>query len=140
MLAGRSVTATRGEPLPLDEDGLPLQTRLRSGAESTALNVVAILRETWEDFRNADRYFKFKAGILAAWAVLSAWERMRVWSGSPSSSSSIGSLRVALTVRPASIAAWWGGKFRPGGRMRPRSSLHETKAATRPVRPQPPVL
>ena len=71
MLAGRSVTATRGEPLPLDEDGLPLQTRLRSGAESTALNVVAILRETWEDFRNADRYFKFKAGILAAWAVLS---------------------------------------------------------------------
>jgi len=71
MLAGRSVTATRGEPLPLDEDGLPLQTRLRSGAESTALNVVAILRETWEDFRNADRYFKVKAAILGAWAVLS---------------------------------------------------------------------
>ena len=71
MLAGRSVSATRSEPLPLDEDGLPIQTRLRSEAESTALNVVAILRETWEDFRNADRYFKFKAGILAAWAVLS---------------------------------------------------------------------
>ena len=71
MLAGRTVSATRGEPVELDEDGLPLQTRIRSGAESTALNVVAILRETWEDFRNADRYFKFKAGILAAWAVLS---------------------------------------------------------------------
>jgi hypothetical protein len=71
LLAGRTVSATRSEPLPLDEDGLPLQTRIRSGAESTALNVVAILRETWEDFRNADRYFKFKAAILGAWAVLS---------------------------------------------------------------------
>src|SRR5215831_15695921 len=70
-LAGRTVSATRSDPLPLDKDGLPLQTRLRSGAESTALNVVAILRETWEDFRNADRYFKYKAWILLGWAVLS---------------------------------------------------------------------
>ncbi|MGZ6029925.1 MAG: hypothetical protein ACXWK5_10935 [Myxococcaceae bacterium] len=71
LLAGRTVSATRSEPLPLDEDGLPLQSRIRTEAESTALNVAAILRETWEDFRNADRYFKFKAAILAAWAVLS---------------------------------------------------------------------
>ena len=71
MLAGRTVSASRDEPVEVDEDGLPLQTRLRSGAESTALNVVAILRETWEDFRNADRYFKVKAAILGAWAVLS---------------------------------------------------------------------
>ncbi|HSP19166.1 MAG TPA: hypothetical protein VLQ79_06620 [Myxococcaceae bacterium] len=65
------MSATRSEPLALDEDGLPLQARIRTEAESTALNVAAILRETWEDFRNADRYFKFKAAILAAWAVLS---------------------------------------------------------------------
>jgi len=71
LLAGRTVNAARGEPLPLDEDGLPIQTRIRSEAESTALNVVAILRETLEDFRNADRYFKVKAVILGAWAVLS---------------------------------------------------------------------
>jgi len=71
MLAGRTVSATRGEPVELDEDGLPLQTRIRSGAASTALNVVAILRETLEDFRNADRFFKVKAAILGAWAVLS---------------------------------------------------------------------
>jgi len=71
LLAGRTVSATRGEEVELDEDGLPLQTRLRAGAESTALNVVAILRETWEDFRNADRYFKVKATILGAWLVLS---------------------------------------------------------------------
>lgn len=65
------MSAARSEPLPLDEDGLPLQTRLRSEAESTALNVVSILRETWEDFRNADRYFKYKAAILVGWALLS---------------------------------------------------------------------
>jgi hypothetical protein len=70
-LAGRAMSAARSDPLPLDEDGLPLQTRLRSGAENTALNVFAILRETWEDFRNADRYFKYKAFILLGWAVLS---------------------------------------------------------------------
>ena len=65
------MSAARSDPLPLDEDGLPLQSRIRDGAESTALNVVSILRETWEDFRNADRYFKYKAAILAAWAALS---------------------------------------------------------------------
>ena len=71
MLAGRTVSASRDEPVELDEDGLPLQTRIRSQAESTALNVVAILREVVEDFRNADRHFKVKAAILGAWAVLS---------------------------------------------------------------------
>jgi hypothetical protein len=70
-LHGRVLTAARSGAVPLDADGEPLQTRLRSGATSTALNVAAILRETWDDFRNADRYFKYKAFILAAWAALS---------------------------------------------------------------------
>jgi len=70
-LHGRVLTAARSGTVRLDADGEPLPTRLRAGAESTALNVVAILRETWEDFRNSDRYFKYKAIILAAWAVLS---------------------------------------------------------------------
>jgi hypothetical protein len=70
-LHGRVLTAARSGAVPLDDDGEPLQTRLRSGAASTALNVAAILRETWEDFRNSDRYFKYKAVILVVWAVLS---------------------------------------------------------------------
>ncbi|MGO9828497.1 MAG: hypothetical protein ACLPJH_00010 [Myxococcaceae bacterium] len=70
-LHGRVLTAARSGTVRLDADGEPLPTRLRSGAESTALNVVAILRETWEDFRNSDRYFKYKAVILLAWAALS---------------------------------------------------------------------
>ncbi len=78
------MSASRNEQVPLDEDGLPLQTRLRAGAESTALNVVAILRETWEDFRNADRYFRFKAAILGAWAVLSLTGVFVACPGAPS--------------------------------------------------------
>ncbi len=70
-LYGRVLTAARSGTVQLDADGEPLPMRLRAGAESTALNVVAILRETWEDFRNSDRYFKYKAIILVAWAVLS---------------------------------------------------------------------
>ena len=66
-LHGRVLTAARSGTVPLDADGEPLQTRLRAWAASTALNVAAILRETWEDFRNADRYFKYKAVILVAW-------------------------------------------------------------------------
>ena len=69
-LHGRVLTAARSGTVPLDADGEPLPSRLREGATSTALNVFAILRETWEDFRNADRYFKYKAIILAAWGVL----------------------------------------------------------------------
>jgi hypothetical protein len=70
-LHGRVLTAARSGTVQLDADGEPLPSRLRAGAESTALNVAAILRETWEDFRNSDRYFKYKAVILVAWAILS---------------------------------------------------------------------
>jgi hypothetical protein len=46
-LHGRVLTAARSGSVPVDEDGIPLPSRLRAGATSTALNVVAILRETW---------------------------------------------------------------------------------------------
>jgi hypothetical protein len=97
-LAGRTVSAARSDPLPLDEDGLPLQSRLRDGAESTALNVVAILRETWEDFRNADRYFKYKAAILAAWAVLGLVGIGVACPGTPAVTRNTSSLGARLVV------------------------------------------
>jgi len=40
-------------------------------AASAALNVWGILRETWEDFRNSDRFFKYKAGVISTWVLLS---------------------------------------------------------------------
>jgi len=72
-LHGRVLSAARSGSVTLDAEGEPLPSRLRSGAASTALNVRAILRETWEDFRNSDRYFKYKALILAAWTLLTVF-------------------------------------------------------------------
>lgn len=64
------ITAARTQPLPA-EPQKALKERLKSGAEDAALNVVSILKDAYADFRNSDRYFKYKAGILAGWVTLS---------------------------------------------------------------------
>ncbi len=66
----RAISAARTRPLPSS----PRFSRgdIRKGAESTALNVAAILRELLADFRSSDRFFKYKAGIIVAWVCLSA--------------------------------------------------------------------
>jgi hypothetical protein len=80
----RTMTAARAKPLtekePTSNPKL-VAAKLRSGAEDTALNVFSLLRDTWDDFRSADRFFKFKALIIASWLALSlaglavAWPR-----------------------------------------------------------------
>lgn len=65
----RVITATRAAPLP--EEKRPLKERVRGEATNLGLNALAIVREAWADFRASDRYFKFKALIVASWAVLS---------------------------------------------------------------------
>lgn len=65
----RVITATRAAPLP--EEKRPLKERLRGEASNLWLNGLSIAREAWADFRAADRFFKFKAMIVAGWAVLS---------------------------------------------------------------------
>lgn len=49
----------------------PLGTRLKSEAENTALNFIAQAKEGLESFRRSDRFFKYKAGIVAAWFLVS---------------------------------------------------------------------
>src|SRR4051812_5359769 len=65
------ITAARAQPI--EEDKGPLKDRLKSGASDAALNALSIAKEAVADFKSADRYFKFKAGIVAAWVVLSAF-------------------------------------------------------------------
>ena len=55
----------------LDLRAGPLGTRLRSEAENTALNFLARAKEAVEGFRKSDRFFKYKAGIVAAWFLAS---------------------------------------------------------------------
>ncbi len=64
-------SATRGQPLPPDPVRGPLKDRLREGSLDVVLNTASVLREVAEDFRNRDRHFKWKAGIIAAWVLLS---------------------------------------------------------------------
>ncbi len=45
--------------------------RLREGTIDTVLNATTILGELMEDFRNSDRFFKYKAGVLFTWLLLS---------------------------------------------------------------------
>ncbi len=64
------MSAARAQPLPKSRPNLT-RAELATGAQDTALNVASVLRDTWEDFQNSDRHFKYKAGILAAWLLMS---------------------------------------------------------------------
>lgn len=62
-------TAARAQPLAPEEKG-PTSKRLKEGAADTLLNSVSILGEVIEDFRNSDRFFKYKAMVLTLWGLL----------------------------------------------------------------------
>ena len=72
-------SAARDAPLPDERASLPLQNRLKASAENSALNVMAMLRELLEDFRNQDRFFKYKALIIALWVGLSSTGMAVAW-------------------------------------------------------------
>lgn len=47
------------------------QKRLKEGAIDTILNSVSIFGEMVDDFRNSDKFFKYKAMVVATWFILS---------------------------------------------------------------------
>lgn len=65
------MSAARAAPLREEPKG-PLGKRLASEASNAALNALSIAREFIQDFRERDRFFKFKALILGSWLTLSA--------------------------------------------------------------------
>src|SRR5689334_17321354 len=69
--AMKAVSAARAKPLPSQARSITADA-LKSQATDTALNVFGLLRDTWEDFQNSERFFKYKAGIIGAWIVISA--------------------------------------------------------------------
>ena len=68
--AMKAVTAARAKPLPSQSKAISAGA-IKSQATDTALNVMSLLRDTWEDFQNSERYFKYKAGIIGAWLLVS---------------------------------------------------------------------
>lgn len=62
--------AARTSGLKLRSQPQDVKQRLREGALDTVLNAAGMLADTWDDFRNRDRYFKYKAAIIAGWLFL----------------------------------------------------------------------
>ncbi len=64
------VSAARAQPLAAPAKRIDSAV-LKASAANTALNVAGLLRDTWSDFKRSDRFFKYKAIILASWVFLS---------------------------------------------------------------------
>jgi len=69
MRAVRS--AMRDQPLSAEPKKKIDKAVIKEGAVDTLLNSVSILSEMAEDFRTSDRFFKYKAGVLLTWLMLS---------------------------------------------------------------------
>jgi hypothetical protein len=64
------MSAARAAPLAEEPKG-PVAKRLASEAQNAALNAFSVLKELVQDFKERDRFFKFKALILGSWVTLS---------------------------------------------------------------------
>jgi hypothetical protein len=63
-------SAARERPLAPEPKKKLDKAALKEGAIDTLLNSVSILSEIIEDFRSSDRFFKYKASVIAVWALL----------------------------------------------------------------------
>jgi hypothetical protein len=89
-------SAARAEPLPEDAPQKMSKERLKEGAAETALNAAGILRDLVDDFQNSDRFFKYKAAVLAGWLLLSVTSLGVACPGSDSKS--VGSIDARLVI------------------------------------------
>ncbi|MFY0522196.1 hypothetical protein ACN28I_02950 [Archangium gephyra] len=66
----RVMSAARAAPLPKEQQG-QLSQKLKAESANVALNALSIVKEKVEEFREQDRFFKYKAFIVAGWVFLS---------------------------------------------------------------------
>ncbi|WNG36358.1 hypothetical protein F0U61_23770 [Archangium violaceum] len=67
----RVMSAARAAPLPKDQQQAQLSEKLKSESANVALNALSIVKETVDDFRQQDRFFKYKAFIVGGWLLIS---------------------------------------------------------------------
>lgn len=67
----RAMSATRAQPLAAPKEDVKVQDRLKSGASNAFLNAIGAAKDAVEDFQSANRFFKYKAFIVAGWVALS---------------------------------------------------------------------
>lgn len=63
-------TASREVPIAPEPKKAMTKERLKDGAVDTLLNSVSILGEVIEDFKNSDKFFKYKALVLSTWFLM----------------------------------------------------------------------
>ena len=66
----RAVSAARASPLAAPPRRITGEM-MRVATADTALNAAGVLRDTWDDFKTSDRYFKYKALVIFCWLALS---------------------------------------------------------------------
>ncbi len=67
----RVMSAARAAPLPKGQQQAAISQRLKSESANVALNALSVVKEKVEDFRQQDRFFKYKAFIVGGWLLLS---------------------------------------------------------------------
>ncbi len=68
----RVMSATRTAPVPKEQQQqAALKERLKSESANVALNTLSIVKEKVQEFREQDRFFKYKAFIASGWLLLS---------------------------------------------------------------------
>jgi hypothetical protein len=87
-------------PLAPEAQTLSGKERLKEGLVDTLQNSVSILGELVDDFRSADRFFKYKALVLGGWFVLSVCSLGVACPGNTRPSNDIG---VALVVSRSDV-------------------------------------
>ena len=66
----RVMSAARAAPLPKEQQW-QLSQKLKAESANVALNALSIVKEKVEEFREQDRFFKYKDFIVAGWVFLS---------------------------------------------------------------------
>ena len=100
--AMRAMSDARATPLAPAGPPPPLGKRVGAALSNAGLNALAYVREAAEDFRRRDRFFKFKAMVVAAWVVLSV---SGVVVACPGESLSAGEMGARLVVNAERVPA-----------------------------------
>ena len=90
---------------PAQKDGKKISRQaIQEGASDTVLNAVSILGEVFEDFKSSDKFFKYKAMVLAVW-VFSCFTSVGVACSGGGSRNDIGARLISTSASGQTVYA-----------------------------------
>jgi hypothetical protein len=95
----RVMSAARAAPLPKDQQQAQLSEKLKSESANVALNALSIVKEKVEDFRQQDRFFKYKAFIVGGWLLIAVVTVGTTWARGAKQTGDFGAKLVPVTGR-----------------------------------------